>query len=225
MAKQSKPKTGSSFQLDDTVPVDTDTQVRVATADYQVNINSLRPCRQSTRYIVLHRIGVGRCAGDVEKFFTEAAEGVATVTVRPRKIVDTVRKWKLNGIPDRYKARAFVPYHFIIGINGEITQFLDYDARGAHCYGFNNHSVGIAAIGDFRLERPTDAQVYAAMVLSRDLLFRYGDTVRIKGHDDLRRMNNQRPKGCPGRKFPYERVKKWAELANKNKKDVDGLAD
>lgn len=207
--------------MGDNDPIGEDIQRRVLESEYRVNINSLRPVRQSTKYLVLHRIGVGRCATDVERFFTDTPEGVATVTVRPQRISETVKKWKMNGVPERYKARAFVPYHFVIGLNGQITQFLDYDARGAHCYGFNSHSIGIACIGDFRIEKATDAQMYASMVLCRDLLFKYGDTVRVKRHDDLRRINNQRIKGCPGRNFPFERIKKWAETALKNKMELD----
>jgi hypothetical protein len=206
----------------DNNPVNADLQSRILDAEYRVNINALRPCRQSTKYVVMHRIGVGRCALDVEEFFTKNAEGVATVTVRPAKLAETIKKWKLYGVPERYKARAFVPYHFVIDLNGGITQFLDYDARGAHCYGYNSHSIGVACIGDFRIEKTTDAQMYASQVLCRDLLFKYGETVRIKRHDDLRRANNQRIKGCPGRNYPFERVKKWAEIALKNKIEVDG---
>ena len=202
--------------------IDEAVERHVVESDYRVNINSLRPVRQSTKYLVLHRIGTGRCADDIERFFTESAEGVATVTVRPQQISDTIKKWKLHGVPERYKARAFVPYHFVIGINGEITQFLDYDARGAHCYGFNSHSSGIACIGDFRIEKLTDAQMYASMILCRDLLAKYGETVRIKQHDDLRRSNNQRIKGCPGRNFPFERIKKWSETAFKKMRELDG---
>ena len=124
--------------MTDNKPVSADLQSQILDAEYRVNINALRPCRQSTKYVVLHRIGVGRCASDVEQFFTESAEGVATVTVRPAKLAETIKKWKLYGVPERYKARAFVPYHFVIDLHGGITQFLDYDARGAHCYGFNS---------------------------------------------------------------------------------------
>ena len=72
------------------------------------------------------------------------------------------------------------------------------DTVGAHCYGENEHSIGVNIVGNFEEAWPTDAQIDAAERLVTRLCMLYGiqpgeDT--IKGHRDFNRT------ACPGQHF------------------------
>ena len=182
-----------------------------------------RPLRHSTTRIVVHRIDVAHLfptdgsvpAGvhPVEWFFTCHPEGVATVTVPPGDITrGLLVDWERRGIPRNNLARAFVPYHYVIDDDGETHRFLDDMAIGAHAYGVNRSSIGVAVSGDFREHPPTDAAVLACKKLLRELLVEF-DGAKIVGHDDVRRVRGQKPKHCPGALFPIDDVRSWAERA------------
>ena len=178
-----------------------------------------RPRRRSTGWIVLHRITVGTGVGGIVEFFTSDPEGVATVTVRgAAKQMDAMRQWKEDGVPEWAMEKAFVPYHFIIDKSGKIFRMLADDARGAHCAGLNNSSIGVGVIGDFRKRHPTGAQVLSAKKLCRNLIRRYrGDIDRdeaIIGHDEFCvDMKGDKPGGCPGNLFPTDEIRAWSYLA------------
>ncbi|KAK5645538.1 hypothetical protein RI129_006838 [Pyrocoelia pectoralis] len=58
-----------------------------------------------------------------------------------------------------------IGYNFLIGGNGKVYEGLGWHKQGAHTYGYNTKSVGIAFIGDFRKKLPTDAAIQAAKKL------------------------------------------------------------
>ena len=176
-----------------------------------------RPRRRSTGWIILHRITIGKGVKDIVDFFTEDYEGVATVTVSPTsKRLDAMREWRREGVPQWAKAASFVPYNYLVDKDGEIHKMLEDDARGAHCAGFNNTSIGVGIVGDFRKDLPTGAQVLSVKKLCRNLLWRYQKDLEsdaIHSHDEMLTMKNKNTKNCPGTFFPVDEVREWAQLA------------
>lgn len=82
-----------------------------------------------------------------------------------------------------------VAYHYVIELDGKITQTLRHDQRGAHTGGANTGNLGICYVGgvleDGRTpaDTRTDAQKAALEKLLRTLRARY-PTARILGHRD-----------------------------------------
>ena len=81
--------------------------------------------------------------------------------------------------------------------------------EGAHCriegdqanY-WNEHTIGIALVGNFENYAPTPAQYASSVELVRFLMDRYNISLdQIKGHRDIE------PTACPGANFPMERFK------------------
>jgi uncharacterized protein YaiE (UPF0345 family) len=176
-----------------------------------------RPVRKSTTSIIIHRIKIGLVVDDVMEFFTEDPEGVATVTIgNLEDRLDAIRDWRKYGVPEKYKSRAYVPYHYIVGRKGNVYQYLPEDAKGAHCAGSNSSSVGVACFGDFRRSKPTAAQILKTKYLCRDLWMNHTEICGVYGHDDILAMRSKKPKQCPGPNFPVAEVHSWASTAIKN---------
>lgn len=153
--------------------------------------------------------GEGRDVDGIIQFFTQHPEGVATVTLdgtydekRPK-----IEAWTRDGVPADVAARAFVPYTFLIALDGSIHQMLRLDATGAHARGFNQSGYGIAFLGDFRFEDPTPAQIDAGVAVGVALLRQLRlstPPVQLLSHDEARRAIGQGPKACTGPRFPLE---------------------
>lgn len=175
-----------------------------------------RPQRTSLRGIVLHRIGdavgappaEGRDVAGIIAFFTTTPEGVATVTIGGswESKVPTIEKWRSEGIPEKNRARAFVPYTFLIDPQGVVSQMLPLQTVGAHAYGYNQSGLGVAFIGDFRVEAPTARQLSSGVSVCVAILRQHHLTpasVKLCGHDEVREI----PKQCPGMNYPLEEVR------------------
>ena len=81
---------------------------------------------------------------------------------------ETVHQWHLaNGW-------AGIGYHFLIRKDGSIEQGRPMDTVGAHCYGENEHTVGVNIVGNFEDYMPEDAQVASAKRLLAALCRNYG---------------------------------------------------
>lgn len=108
------------------------------------------------------------------------------------------------------------PYTFIIGENGAVWQCLPLDDAGSHARRWNSVAVGVALIGDFRKEQPTDAQekalggllVVLCMALALDPL------TQIKGHSELPGGSSSPSKVCPGHFLDLDRIRVevWEDL-------------
>ena len=181
-----------------------------------------RPIRKMTSSIVIHRIKIGYTVDEVHEFFTEDPEGVATVTIGSfEDRLEAIRDWRKYGVPEKYKSRAYVPYHYIIDRKGEVHQFLDAACKGAHCAGVNSTSIGIGNFGDFRRSKPTAAQLLKTKYLCRDLMMDYPDVRSVFSHDEILAMRSKKPKQCPGPNYPIEEVRSWAMTAIKNMTEYD----
>ena len=57
------------------------------------------------------------------------------------------------------KRYSSIGYHLMIGKNGQIYQARNLDQMGAHTFGYNSDSIGIALFGDFNKTEPTRKQI------------------------------------------------------------------
>lgn len=106
-----------------------------------------------------------------------------------------------------------IPYHFLIGNGnglrlGEIveTERWRLGLWGAHVSAGNSdrnlRGIGICLIGNFQTDEVPDAQLEAAITLSRDLMQRYripDEGLNLHGHTPGESTL------CPGRNFPRDR--------------------
>lgn len=143
--------------------------------------------RQHTQYIIMHHI----------------AARVASV--------HDINKWHLN---DNGWAGG-IGYHLYVRKDGKVYEGRPLDVMGAHCKGWNHHSVGISLEGDFMQEYPTLHQIASAIGCIQHVKGIYGN-LGILRHKDC---NNDTT--CPGKYFadkiivegkvnPMEQ-KHWAE--------------
>jgi len=52
-----------------------------------------------------------------------------------------------------------IGYHFLISESGQIHYSRKLDSAGAHCFGYNKNSIGIALLGNLDIENPTLKQI------------------------------------------------------------------
>lgn len=108
--------------------------------------------------------------------------------------------FKASDIDAWHKERGFkqIGYHYVIDLDGTIENGRPIEKPGAHCLGWNNHSIGICYIGgcdkDMNpLDTRTDAQKCVLVHLINHLCHIY----RIKdvcGHNQVHERVN---KACP----------------------------
>lgn len=88
----------------------------------------------------------------------------------------------------REKGYKKIGYHYVIYLNGAIHKGRSEMEVGAHCKGYNAHSIGICYVGGKENGKPkdtrTDAQKESLLFLLRDLKKRYPNA-KICGHRDL----------------------------------------
>lgn len=90
-----------------------------------------------------------------------------------------------------HKARGFsdIGYHYVIYLDGSVHEGRNVDVIGAHCTGYNTHSIGVAYVGGMDTDGKTltdtrnDKQKAALLSLLIDLKKLYPKAV-IKGHRD-----------------------------------------
>ena len=76
------------------------------------------------------------------------------------------------------------------------------DNQGAHCYGFNHNSYGIACEGDYDVETAMPTLQYLSLVERIKLhRARFKNLKKVDGHKAF--LNT----ACPGKYFPLEKIK------------------
>lgn len=132
-----------------------------------------------------------------------------TETLIPRKLTNLIIVHHVGGTDRDVSAAeihqwhlangwAGIGYHFLIHKNGMIEQGRPLYAIGAHCYGYNQTSVGICSAGDFDISFPTKNQIDSASHLIAYLCQKYGlkpDSRTVLGHRDLNQTE------CPGQNY------------------------
>lgn len=90
-----------------------------------------------------------------------------------------------------HKERGFkmIGYHFLIDLDGKVEVGRPLTMDGAHCKGWNNHSIGICYVGGLdKFGNPkdtrTNAQKVSLMNLVYDLLDKFPEISQILGHRD-----------------------------------------
>jgi N-acetyl-anhydromuramyl-L-alanine amidase AmpD len=174
-----------------------------------------RPIRKRTTAIIVHHLAVDVnhdhivSAEDAIEFFCRDPEGVATVTLGGTyaEKLPTIGLWKKAGVPIEKQAQAFVPYHFLVDRNGEIHRMLDLDAVGAHAGSWNDRSVAVCFLGDFTDVPPNEAELHAGVALLGDIREVHA-AAEILGHDECLLRDGMPPKGCPGKRFPLDDVRR-----------------
>jgi N-acetyl-anhydromuramyl-L-alanine amidase AmpD len=109
----------------------------------------------------------------------------------------------------RYMGFSRAGYHYYIRKSGRIERMRPEQDVGAHCYGYNAHSIGVCYEGGLDLNgKPADTrtlrQVIALHDLVRELCTRYPHAA-VVGHRDLSPdlnhngiiERNERIKECP----------------------------
>lgn len=109
--------------------------------------------------------------------------------------VETIRKWHTDPKP---KGRGWrdIGYHYVIHLDGSVSQGRPLDQSGAHTKGHNADTVGICYIGGIDKEgKPNDTmtpeqnKAFRMLVLSLRTLFNASMT--IHGHNEFSN------KACP----------------------------
>jgi N-acetyl-anhydromuramyl-L-alanine amidase AmpD len=95
-------------------------------------------------------------------------------------------------------------YHYFVSKDGKIYSGRDEKAEGAHCYNYNDESIGICAEGNFNYDVMSELQYNALKEITQSILRKYGLN-KIYGHRELYSTD------CPGKNFPLDRIKR--ELA------------
>lgn len=76
-----------------------------------------------------------------------------------------------------------IGYHFMIGKKGQVYYSRDLKLAGAHTFGYNRNSIGIALFGDFDMYDPTEKQIESLKKLINGLSLKF--TIReIIGHNE-----------------------------------------
>lgn len=165
--------------------------------------------RTRTLAIVLHRT-VGPGVDDAVHFFTQDPEGIATVCLSGTYMskVPIINDWRARGVPTVYQGRGFVPYHILVDADGKAHQMLDLDVVGAHAGAWNDRTIAIACPGDFRSEPPAALTVEAVIKACEQLRAQFPTIKEIIDHDEVNRRIKAPEKGCIGRCFPVDFVRK-----------------
>lgn len=115
--------------------------------------------------------------------------------------IDNIRSW--------HKARGFsdIGYHYVIYRDGSIHNGRDVNISGAHCAGYNSHSIGVCYVGGLDAKgNPKDTrtpkQKEALTRLLTELKLLY-PTATIHGHREYAN------KACPC----FDAKKEYAELS------------
>jgi N-acetylmuramoyl-L-alanine amidase len=155
---------------------------------------------------------------------TRAKGGGMSLTFGPLKGLDADRvRWLVihtAGTPDgqdtsaaaihayhRQKGWSGVGYHFVIRQNGDIETGRPLTKQGAHTYGINDRSIGLAFSGNGDLFPITPEQRESGLDLAFRLCRLYDiDVADVIGHREVNRLVERgivgshciTPKSCPG---------------------------
>ena len=85
-------------------------------------------------------------------------------------------------------------YHFVIDRAGRVWEGRDIRFQGAHVKDNNEHNIGVMVLGNFDLQRPSDAQLRSLVQTVHTLAQRYSIPAhRVQTHQEIN------PTACPGR--------------------------
>lgn len=113
-----------------------------------------------------------------------------TATPEGREVsVEEIDKW--------HRERGFkgIGYHYVVGLDGKVSEGRPIEEIGAHCSGYNKNSVGVCYVGGLdKFGLPSDTRTLQQAAALRELLASLRERfpkARIYGHRDFAR------KACP----------------------------
>lgn len=113
----------------------------------------------------------------------------------------TAERLELVRESHRGRGWADIGYHYIIDRSGTIWEGRDIRYQGAHVRNQNEENLGVMLLGNFDLQRPSDAQYAKLVDTLRALRQRHNVPVsRIYTHQELM------PTACPGRALQPQMV-------------------
>lgn len=135
--------------------------------------------------IAVHRVGVDLVSGQV------VGDGITAGSIS-RAFLDDPQVGKFTAMQ--------TPYHFLIEKSGDIYQALAISDLGQHAAAWNGRAVGVALIGDFRVEALLVPQRDSLVWLLANLCATLGlePTDAIRAHDRLENGTHTPGKVCPG---------------------------
>lgn len=100
---------------------------------------------------------------------------------------------------------TMMPYTFVIPPDGKTEQAVWVSMRTPHGRSWNTRAIGVALVGDFRRQPPTDQQVDAAAALVIRLQDALRHPLAVYGHTMWHPLPHQTTttpgKDCPGKHF------------------------
>lgn len=91
-------------------------------------------------------------------------------------------------------------YHFYVRKDGAVYAMRPVEAIGAHCYGQNSISIGVAFEGNFMVDDMSEAQFNSGVELCRYLMKSYPGIKEVSPHKKYYNTD------CPGDKFPINKM-------------------
>ncbi|MDO5478121.1 MAG: peptidoglycan recognition family protein [Clostridia bacterium] len=110
-----------------------------------------------------------------------------------------------------------IGYHFYVRKDGSIYRGRPIEKIGAHAEGNNLDSVGICFEGNFEKEDMQKTQVDAGKMLVAHIQECYGRKLDLLMHKELSATL------CPGKKFPFDKIKRVSEDAVVSRMFSDGI--
>ena len=112
--------------------------------------------------------------------------------------VDDIRRWHTTPVAKGGRGWSDIGYHYVIDTKGRCLEGRDVNLVGAHCEGYNAHSIGIVYVGglDKDGKTPKDTRTLTQKAALLNLLAelrRLYPTAKIAGHRDY----NKKGKACP----------------------------
>lgn len=117
--------------------------------------------------------------------------------------VEDIHRWHLSN------GWIGIGYHYFVDKQGQIFKGRPNNAQGAHCRGYNSHSIGVCAEGCYMTEAMPPVQMQSIVGLIKSLKIK-----KVFGHGEVY------PTSCPGKNFPLARIK--AEVLNISQVDYPG---
>jgi len=106
--------------------------------------------------------------------------------------IELIRNSHVNG-GRGHKAFADIGYHYIIDPSGRVWEGRDIRYQGAHVQDNNEHNLGIMCLGNFDVQRPSNATRSALDSFAASRMRKHNVALsRVKTHQEIN------PTACPG---------------------------
>lgn len=104
-------------------------------------------------------------------------------------LLEKIRRFHVHGL-----GWADIGYHYVIDRAGRVWEGRPIDWQGAHVRHHNEHNIGVMVLGNFEIQRPSDAQLERLPRFLSDLRRRHGIMA-----GDVRSHREWAATACPGR--------------------------